>query len=68
MLDLFKSYKLLDASDVALIVIGFVAAFAAGLLVVRGFLDFISKHGFAPFAWWRILVGGAGLGALLVFG
>jgi undecaprenyl-diphosphatase len=27
-------------------------------------LDFVSKHGFAPFGWWRILVGGAGLAAI----
>jgi len=29
-------------------------------------LDFVTRHGFAPFAWWRILVGGAGIIALLV--
>jgi undecaprenyl-diphosphatase len=29
-------------------------------------LDFVSKHGFALFAWWRIIVGGLGLGALLI--
>jgi len=28
----------------------------------------VSRHGFAPFAWWRIVVGGAGLIALLVMG
>lgn len=67
-LDLFKSYKLLNANDFVLITIGFVAAFAAGLLVVRGFLDFIAKHGFAPFAWWRIVVGCLGLAGLWVFG
>ncbi len=66
--DLFKNYKFLDSNDVLLIVIGFVAAFAAGLLVVRGFLAFISKHGFTPFAWWRIIVGCVGLAGLWVFG
>ena len=43
-------------------------AFVAGVLVVRYLLDFVSRHGFAPFAWWRILVGGMGLGALAVLG
>jgi undecaprenyl-diphosphatase len=66
--DLLKSYKLLAFNDVALIAIGFVAAFVAGLLVVRTFLDYISRHGFAPFAWWRIAVGSAGLAGLMVFG
>jgi undecaprenyl-diphosphatase len=66
--DLLKNYKFLSSNDVLLIVIGFVAAFAAGLLVVRGFLAFISKHGFTPFAWWRIIVGCVGLAGLWVFG
>jgi len=43
-------------------------AFFAGLFVVRGFLGFVSKHGFTPFAWWRIVVGCFGLAAWFVFG
>ncbi|MDB5559023.1 MAG: undecaprenyl-diphosphatase, partial [Enterovirga sp.] len=66
--DLLKSYKLLALNDFAAIAIGFVAAFAAGLFVVRAFLDYISRHGFTPFAWWRIVVGSAGLAGLLVVG
>jgi undecaprenyl-diphosphatase len=66
--DLLKSYKILSTNDIILIVIGFIAAFFSGLLVVRGFLDFISKHGFAPFAWWRIVVGSMGLAGLWAFG
>lgn len=59
-----KSYDQLRADDLSLIAVGFVAAFVAGLLVVRSLLDFVSRHGFAPFAWWRIGVGVAGLIAL----
>jgi undecaprenyl-diphosphatase len=66
--DLLKSYKYLAFNDVAAILVGFVAAFAAGLFVVRAFLDYISRHGFTPFAWWRIVVGAAGLAGLLVIG
>jgi undecaprenyl-diphosphatase len=36
--------------------------------VVKTFLDYISRHGFAPFAYWRIIVGAAGLAGLIVFG
>jgi undecaprenyl-diphosphatase len=64
--DLFKNYKLLVFDDVMLIIIGFIAAFVSGLFVVRGFLQFVSRHGFAFFAWWRIVVGTAGLIALFV--
>ena len=66
--DLAKSWRMLAADDVLSIGIGFVAAFATGLVVVRVFLDYISRHGFSPFAWWRILVGSAGLAGLVVIG
>ena len=64
--DLWKSRSDLDAAAVQSIALGFAVAFVAGVLVVRYLLDFVSRHGFAPFAWWRIVVGGLGLGALLV--
>ena len=34
----------------------------------RLLLDFVSRHGFMPFAWWRILVGSAGLLGLWLVG
>jgi undecaprenyl-diphosphatase len=46
------------------IAIGFVMAFVASLVVVRPFLAFIRRSGFAPFAWYRIVVGLAILAAL----
>ena len=64
--DLFKNYKLLDMNDGALIGIGFVSAFITGLFVVRGFLQFVSRHGFTFFAWWRIVVGSVGMAGLLL--
>jgi undecaprenyl-diphosphatase len=66
--DLYKNYAELAPEDIKAIGLGFVVSFVAGVLVVRYLLDFVSRHGFAPFAWWRILVGGMGLGALVVLG
>jgi len=66
--DLYKSRDLIDGSIALNVAIGFAAAFVVGALVVRYLLDFVSRHGFAPFAWWRIIVGAAGLIAILVFG
>jgi len=43
------------------IAIGFVVSFVVALVVVRGFVHFVSRHGFAPFAWYRIVVGAAAL-------
>lgn len=66
--DLYKSRDLIDPSLGLNIAIGFAASFVVGALVVKYLLDFVSRHGFAPFAWWRIIVGGAGLIAILAFG
>ena len=37
--------------------VGLVMAFIASLLVVRPFLAFVRRAGFAPFAWYRIVLG-----------
>jgi undecaprenyl-diphosphatase len=66
--ELLKSYKALSFDDGALIAVGFLAAFLSGLIVVRSLLDYVSRHGFRLFAWWRIVVGAAGLAGLLAFG
>ena len=39
------------------IAIGFVVAFVVALAVIRGFVAFVSRSGFAPFAWYRIVAG-----------
>ncbi len=66
--DLYKNHAGLTVDDVQGIALGFVVAFVSGVVVVRYLLDFVSSHGFSLFAWWRILVGGMGLGALFVLG
>jgi undecaprenyl-diphosphatase len=66
--DLYKNWAILAPEDVKGIALGFAVAFVAGVVVVRYLLDFVSRHGFAPFAWWRIFIGGMGLGALAVLG
>jgi len=64
--DLYKNYKILEFQDVVTIGVGFVAAFFAALVVVRGFLAFVSRRGFRPFAWWRIVVGSVGFVGLML--
>lgn len=41
--------------------LGFVAAFLAALAVIRAFVTYVSRFGFAPFAYYRIVVGGAAI-------
>ena len=39
------------------VAVGFVVSFVVALIVVRAFVHYISRHGFAPFAWYRIAAG-----------
>ena len=41
--------------------IGFAVSFVVALVVIRAFVAYVSRHGFAPFAWYRIAVGGAAI-------
>lgn len=41
------------------IAVGFVFAFISAWLVVKPFLDFVTRVGFGPFAWYRIVAGAA---------
>ena len=41
------------------IAIGFVVSVVVALAVIRAFVAYVSRHGFAPFAWYRIVVGAA---------
>jgi undecaprenyl-diphosphatase len=55
--DLLKSRGALSAADAPVFAVGFVTAFASALIVVRAFLGYVSRHSFAAFAWYRIVVG-----------
>ncbi len=67
-LDLFKNRDALSSTDLPIIGVGFVAAFVTAVVVVRYLLDYVSKHGFKLFAWWRLAVGSVGLIALYALG
>ncbi|MFA7596503.1 MAG: undecaprenyl-diphosphate phosphatase [Novosphingobium sp.] len=41
------------------IAIGFVVSFIVALIVIRAFVAYVSRSGFAPFAWYRIVLGTA---------
>jgi undecaprenyl-diphosphatase len=66
--DLYKNRDLITNELGIGIAVGFAAAFIVGALVVRYLLDFVSRHGFAFFAYWRIFVGAVGLWGILLFG
>jgi len=66
--DLYKNWSILQPADIANIAFGFVTAFIAAVFVVRHLLNYVSRHGFALFGWWRIIVGVIALGAMLALG
>jgi undecaprenyl-diphosphatase len=55
--DLLKSLGSLTAADAPAFAVGFVVAFLSALVVVQGFLRYVSRHSFTAFAWYRIVFG-----------
>jgi undecaprenyl-diphosphatase len=47
------------------VAVGFLVSFLVAIVVVKAFVAYISRHGFAPFGWYRIAVGAAALVWLL---
>ncbi|MGB6543189.1 MAG: undecaprenyl-diphosphate phosphatase [Xanthobacteraceae bacterium] len=62
--DLYKSHAQMSSGNLLLVAIGFVVSFICAWFVVKTFLDYVSRHGFTLFAWWRVAVGTIGLIAL----
>ena len=60
-LQLFKHRDALDSGQYGLIALGAAVSFVVALAVIRMFVSYVSRHGFAPFAWYRIVVGAAAL-------
>jgi len=60
-LALWKARDALGDTQMSAIAIGFVVSFLVAIVVIRWFLTIVTKHGFAPFAWYRIVVGSAAL-------
>jgi undecaprenyl-diphosphatase len=60
-LELFKHRHDLGGVGLGGIALGFLVSFLVAIVVIRWFIGIVSKHGFAPFAWYRIAAGGAAL-------
>lgn len=62
--DVYKNRATLNTDGMELIAIGFVVAFLSAIVVVKALIAYIQRHGFQPFAYYRIVVGAAGLALL----
>lgn len=59
--DLLKNYGQMTSSNTLLVAVGFAVSFVTAWIVVKSLLDYVTRHGFAVFAWWRVIVGSLGL-------
>jgi len=60
-LQLWKARDTIGSDDLGLIAIGFAVSFVVAIVVVRSFIAIVTRYGFAPFAWYRIVAGAAAL-------
>lgn len=62
--DFYKNRGDMTMDHSLLIAVGFAVSFITAIIVVKTFLDYVTRNGFAFFAWWRVIVGTLGLIAL----
>ncbi|MET0270443.1 MAG: undecaprenyl-diphosphate phosphatase [Sphingomonas sp.] len=55
--ELWEQRDTLGGNDWGAIALGFGVSFVVALVVIRAFIAIVSRHGFAPFAWYRIVAG-----------
>jgi undecaprenyl-diphosphatase len=60
-LALWKARHEIGDSQATAIAIGFVVSFVVAMVVIKWFLNVVTRHGFAPFAWYRIVAGSVAL-------
>src|SRR6202790_1142866 len=66
--DFYRSRAEMTSDHLGIVAIGFVVSFITALIVVKTFLNYVTRHGFTFFAWWRVIVGTLGLIALAMGG
>jgi undecaprenyl-diphosphatase len=62
--DFYKNRADMTTDHLGIVAIGFVVSFITAMIVVKTFLNYLTRHGFQLFAWWRVIVGTLGLVAL----
>ena len=62
--DFYKNRGEMTSDHLGVVAIGFAVSFVTAIIVVKTFLNYVTRHGFTFFAWWRVIVGTLGLIAL----
>jgi undecaprenyl-diphosphatase len=55
--DMYRHGAELSQADMLAIVVGFTMAFLSALVVVRAVLNFVARHTYRAFGWYRIALG-----------
>ena len=55
--EMIRSYKSIQPQYINVLLIGNVVAFLVAMLAIKGFISFLTKHGFKVFGYYRIIVG-----------
>ena len=65
---LFAEGVTVTALEWGILAVGCVSAFLVSLAAIKFLMDFVKKHSFASFGWYRIVLGALVIGYFLVFG
>ncbi|MDP4210120.1 MAG: undecaprenyl-diphosphate phosphatase [Bacteroidota bacterium] len=56
-LEMLKTYKSINSSNIMVLLTGNVVAFIVAMLAIKGFISYLTKYGFKLFGYYRIVVG-----------
>ncbi len=56
-LEMYKNYQAITAENICLLLIGNAVAFVVAMVAIKGFISFLTRHGFKVFGYYRIIVG-----------
>ena len=55
--DFYRAGNTITHQEINLLILGNVVAFVVALIAIKGFIDYLTKHGFKIFGWYRIIIG-----------
>jgi undecaprenyl-diphosphatase len=56
-LKLTENYKSFDVNDISLLLVGNLVSFMVAMIAIKTFINYLTRHGFRIFGWYRIAVG-----------
>lgn len=56
---MYENYQAITSDNIIILLVGNVVAFIVAILAIKGFISFLTSHGFRIFGYYRIIVGTA---------